>query len=49
MSSPPGSEMGPGQIVTWGKSTVCEVDAFGLNYSWTVSSSKHMPFDWGVP
>jgi hypothetical protein len=46
MSSPPGSEMGPGQIVTWGKSTVCEVDAFGLNYSWTVSSSKHMAFDW---
>lgn len=46
MSSPPGSEMGPGQIVTWGKSTVCKVDAFGLSYSWTVSSAKHMPFDW---
>ena len=46
MSSPPGSEMGPGQIVTWGKSTICQVDVFGLNYSWTVSSAKHMPFDW---
>lgn len=45
-SSPPGSEMGPGQIVTLGKSTVCQVNVFGLNHSWTVSSSKHMPFDW---
>ena len=46
MTSPPGSETGPGQIVTWGKSTVCKVDAFDLNFSWTVSSAKHMPFDW---
>lgn len=46
MSSAPGAEMGPGQIVTWGKSTVCKVDVFGLTHSWTVSSSKHMPFDW---
>ena len=46
MSSPPGSETGPGQIVTWGKSTVCKVDVFGLDFSWTVSSAKHIPFDW---
>jgi hypothetical protein len=46
MSSSPGCEVGPGQIVTWGKSTVCKVDAFGLSYSWTVSSAKHCPFDW---
>ena len=46
LSGAPGSEVGPGQIFTWGKSTVCEVDAFGLNYSWTVSSAKHAPFDW---
>jgi len=46
MSSPPGSETGPGQIVTWGKSTVCDVNAFGVNFSWTVSSAKHIPFDW---
>ena len=26
----PGSETGPGQLVTWGKSTICSVDAFGL-------------------
>jgi hypothetical protein len=46
LSSPPGCETGPGQIVTWGKSTVCKVDAFGLKFSWTVSSSKHAPFNW---
>ncbi len=46
MTSAPGAEVGPGQIFTWGKSTVCEVDAFGFNYSWTVSSAKHAPFDW---
>lgn len=49
MSSPPGSEVGPGQIFTWGKSTVCKVEAFGLDYSWTISSAKHAPFDWTGP
>lgn len=46
MSSPPGSETGPDQIVTWGKSTICKVSVFGLDFSWTVSSAKHIPFDW---
>lgn len=46
LSSPPGCEVGPGQIVTWGKSIVCKVNAFGLDFSWTASSSKHCPFDW---
>jgi hypothetical protein len=27
--NPPGSETGSGQVVTWSKSTVCSVDAFG--------------------
>jgi hypothetical protein len=49
MSSAPGSETGPGQVVTWGKSTICKVDAFGFNFSWTVSSAKHIPFDWNGP
>lgn len=49
MSSPPGSEVGPGQIFTWGKSTHCKVKAFGLDYSWTISSAKHAPFDWTGP
>ncbi len=49
MTSAPGSEMGPGQIVTWCKSTVFKVDEFDLNFSWTVSSAKHIPFDWNGP
>ena len=45
----PGSETGPGQIVTWGKSTVCSVNAFGFKFEWTTNSSKHIPFDWTGP
>ena len=47
--NPPGSETGPGQIATWGKSTVCSVDAFGYKFEWTTNSSKHIPFDWTGP
>ena len=47
MMNAPGSETGPGpQLVTWGKSTVCSVDAFGFSFEWTVNSAKHIPFDW---
>ena len=49
LMNPPGSETGPGQLVTWGKSTVCSVDAFGYKFQWTVNSSKHIPFDWAGP
>jgi hypothetical protein len=50
LANAPGSETGAGpQLVTWGKSTVCNVDAFGFNYSWTVNSAKHIPFDWVGP
>lgn len=50
LANAPGSETGPGpQLVTWGESTVCEVDAFGFNFSWTVNSAKHIPFDWSGP
>ena len=49
LTNPPGSETGPGQIVTWGKSTVCTVEAFGFKFQWTVNSSKHIPFDWTGP
>ncbi len=46
----PGSETGPGpQLVTWGKSTICSVDAFGYQFQWTTNSSKHIPFDWSGP
>ena len=49
LTGAPGSETGPGQVVTWGKSTVCRVDAFGYDFSWTVNSAKHIPFDWSGP
>jgi hypothetical protein len=45
----PGSEVGPGQVMTWGKSVDAEVDAFGLRGSWAGQSSKHIPFDWTGP
>ena len=46
----PGCETGPGsQLVTWGKSTFCSVDAFGYKFEWTTNSSKHIPFDWAGP
>ena len=50
LANAPGSETGPGpQLVTWGKATVCKVDAFGFNFSWDVNSAKHIPFDWTGP
>jgi hypothetical protein len=49
LMNPPDSEIGPGQIETWGKSTVCSVDAFGFQFQWTTNSSKHIPFDWTGP
>ena len=45
----PGSEVGPGQIVTLGKAVENEVDAFGLQWNWAGKSSKHIPFDWSGP
>jgi hypothetical protein len=45
----PGSEVGPGQVMTWGKTVDNEVDAFGLRWSWSGQSSKHIPFDWTGP
>jgi hypothetical protein len=45
----PGSEVGPGQIMTWGKAVDNDVDAFGLRWSWAGQSSKHIPFDWTGP
>lgn len=45
----PGSEVGPGQIVTWGKAVTNEVDAFGFRWNWAGQSSKHIPFDWSGP
>jgi hypothetical protein len=48
LTNAPGSETGSGQLVTWGKSTICSVDAFGFKFQWT-NLSKHIPFDWAGP
>jgi hypothetical protein len=45
---PPGSEVGPGSVATYGTSTG-EVDAFGFKWTRTGRSSKHMAFDWSGP
>jgi hypothetical protein len=47
--NPPGSETGPGQICTWGKSTDYQVSAGEFQWNWTGKSSKHIPFDWTGP
>lgn len=47
--NPPGSEVGPGQVATWGKATANLVDALGFKWDWAGKSSKHIPFDWSGP
>lgn len=47
--NPPGSEVGPGRVATWGKATAHRVDAMGLKWAWDGQSSKHIPFDWSGP
>jgi hypothetical protein len=47
--NPPGSEVGPGTVATWGKAVTDEVDAMGFKWEWNGRSSKYIPFDWGGP
>lgn len=47
--NPPGSEVGPGGVATWGKATANRVDAHGFKWEWASKSSKHIPFDWTGP
>jgi hypothetical protein len=47
--NPPGSEVGPGQVCTWGKGITDQVNAGEFQWSWTGKSSKHMPFYWTGP
>jgi hypothetical protein len=47
--NPPGSEVGPGQIATWGRSTEVRTQGFGLDWTGESRSSKHIPFDWTGP
>jgi len=47
--NPPGAEVGPGQIATWGRATVARAETFGYDFDWAGRSSKHFPFDWAGP
>jgi len=47
--NPPGSEVGPGAVATWGKAITDRVEAFDFKWEWDGKSSKHMPFDWSGP
>jgi hypothetical protein len=49
--NPPGSEVGPGTVATWGKAITDEVNAPELRFEWKRKgrSSKHIPFDWSGP
>lgn len=47
--NPPGSEVGPGQVATWGRSVEVHTKGFGLDWTGTARSSKHIPFDWTGP
>jgi hypothetical protein len=47
--NPPGSEVGPGGIATWGVAKVDRADAFGFKWNRSGQSSKHIPFSWSGP
>ena len=47
--NPPGSEVGPGQVATWGRSVELRTDGFGFAWTGQSWSSKHIPFDWTGP
>ena len=47
--NPPGSEVGPGQVATWGRSSTARTDGFGFNWTGEGRSSKHIPFEWSGP
>ena len=44
--NPPGSEVGPGGVATWGRSLADEADVMGFKWSRKGRSSKHITFDW---
>jgi hypothetical protein len=49
--NPPGSEVGPSTVATWGKAITDEVNAPEFRFEWKRKgrSSKHIPFDWSGP
>jgi hypothetical protein len=49
--NPPGSEVGPGVVATWGKALADEVNVDAMGFKWERKgrSSKYIPFDWTGP
>jgi hypothetical protein len=49
--NPPGSEVGPGTVATWGTAVTDEVTVPEFRYEWKRSgkSSKHIAFNWAGP
>jgi len=49
--NPPGSEVGPGTVATWGTAVTDEVTVPEFRYEWKRSgkSSKHFAFNWAGP
>jgi hypothetical protein len=49
--NPPGSEVGPGTVATWGKALADEVNVDAMGFKWERNgrSSKHIPFEWTGP
>ena len=41
--------VGPGQIMTWGKTVENKVEGFGFQWSLPGQSRKHILFDWTGP
>jgi len=47
--NPPGSEVGPNAVATWGVATVDRVSHYGFDWNRSGKSSKHIPFKWSGP
>ena len=47
--NPPGAEVGPGQVATWGVATTDRADGFGFKWDRTGKSSKLCRFDGSGP
>ena len=47
--NPPGSEVGPGTVATWGTATADEVDTMSFKWKRSGKSSKYIPFGWSGP
>lgn len=49
--NPPGSEVGPGAVATWGTAVQDEVTIPEMRFEWKKKgrSSKHIPFHWAGP